>query len=147
MPHTQQTPDIYQALEQDHQRMLNLFNDIIAGASKDDCRLGELRDLFLRHKEAEESEFYSLLEGDQQLRPLILQARMEHHGVTILFMETDWTTSDAETWIAKVKVLYEFVRGHIVREQGQIFDGARRVIPAEEARGLSLAFRRKQKAA
>ena len=66
---------------------------------------------------------------------------MEQYGADMLFKETGWTTFNDEKRIAKVKVLCGMMRSHTVREQGPIFDGARRIIAAGDAHSPSDTFR------
>ncbi len=134
--------DIYTELQTDHRQLLTLFDEIIAKNRKDTDLFGRAKDIFNAHKDAEEETFYARLEQDPELRPIIQQARMEHHAANLLFKETDWMTFDEEKWMAKVKVLREMIGHHIEKEEGQIFEMSRRLLDADGANTVGESFRR-----
>ncbi len=135
--------DIYGRLHADHQELLSLFEQIIERGQKDDTSFSRAKDLFTAHKDAEEDTFYDLLEQDEQLRPMIMQARMEHHAANTLFRETDWLTFNDEKWMAKVKVLHEMISHHVEKEEGELFEMSRSVIAESQAVELGERFERK----
>jgi hemerythrin-like domain-containing protein len=138
--------EIYRVLQQEHRALLSALDEIIAGNKKDTDTFGRAKDLFMRHKEAEEETFYARLEEDPQLRPMIQQARMEHHAANVLFKETDWMTFNEEKWMAKVKVLREMIGHHIEKEEGEMFDSARRVLDADDADMIGESFEQEKAA-
>lgn len=134
--------DIYTELQTDHRELLRLFDQIIERGQKDTDLFGRAKDMFMHHKDAEEETFYARLEQDPELRPIIQQARMEHHAANVLFKETDWMTFDEEKWMAKVKVLREMIGHHVEKEEGQIFEMSRRLFDADGANIIGESFRR-----
>ena len=138
--------DIYEVLRSEHELLLRTFDQIIQGGAKDDGMFKQAKDMFTAHKDAEEDTLYTTLEQDGQLRPMIQVARMEHHAANTLFRETDWMTFNEEKWMAKVKVLREMIGHHIEKEEGPIFQEARRVLSETDAREIGMRFQEEEAA-
>ncbi len=73
------------------------------------------------HAQIEEEIFYPACEKISQLKPMILEAREEHHQFKILVDELDKLSIDDESLDAKLSVIIEDVMHHVRDEENDLF--------------------------
>ena len=84
------------------------------------------------HEAIEEKIFYPALEEHPETRDIVLEGFQEHHVADLIVKELYDTSTTAEEWAAKFKVLKENIEHHIQEEEGEMFRGARGVITQQE---------------
>jgi hemerythrin-like domain-containing protein len=93
----------------------------------EDCYLAAKKQAFedlipiLRsHAEAEEKIVYAFMKADEDLAPLAIEGREEHHLADLLAGKVA-KCSDSEKWVAEAKVLADLIEHHVEEEEEEIF--------------------------
>jgi hemerythrin superfamily protein len=131
--------DIFEILHEDHMTLLTLFERLEREGENEEVE-DLLKRTFKGHRAAEEETLYPMLEKDQSLAPLIRQAYIEHHAVNVLMTETRWMPTEHDDYRSRMTVLKEMVAHHIEKEEGPIFERARRILEPQAAEDMVLAF-------
>jgi hemerythrin-like domain-containing protein len=137
--------DILHLIEVDHRKVAELFQKLhnTRGAAQNRQQLfAEMREALELHTQAEEQVFYPALQEADEARDLVRNAQADHQLVAELLEEM---ASDAEQdadWDEKLDELQENVEGHIDEEEDELFDMARQVLSAEQARKLAEEWQR-----
>jgi hemerythrin superfamily protein len=131
--------DIFETLHDDHMTLLTLFERLEREGENTQIE-DMLKRTFKGHRTAEEETLYPVLERDESLAPLIRQAYIEHHAVNVLMTETRWLPSDEDDYRSRMTVLKEMVMHHVEKEEGPIFERARRIIGREQAQEMVRSF-------
>jgi hypothetical protein len=134
--------DIYALIENDHRVVEELFTKL---EDTESPRLRErlfeqLKDEFLRHKEAEERTFYAALSTLPEMTDLVEEAMEEHVDAEELLQELEGLDPDEEEWVATLQELREEVEHHVTAEEGEIFAEARKLLSADQAAKLAKEF-------
>ena len=137
--------DIFELLQQDHQRIRALFKQIQGTSERslpDRVALfSELRDELSAHAHAEQDTFYHALLERVKKRDAILEAYEEHAVAEMLLADLETCEPDDERWMAKLSVLHEMVDHHVEEEESEIFREARKILSEQEATELAEAMR------
>ncbi|AEI63979.1 hemerythrin domain-containing protein [Corallococcus macrosporus] len=89
------------------------------------------------HAVIEEQVFYPAVRSrSEELGPEVLRFLEEHHVVKWLLAELDGMSPEAERFDAKVQVLMENVRAHVLQEEGQLFPALKKVFRPQELRTM-----------
>ncbi len=124
-PHTP-TPDVLDALIEDHKNILQLFAEFqsIRDHADDETRQ-TLVDVvcteLVIHAQIEEEFLYPAVRDAFDDMSLVDQAAVEHNVSRQLIAELESMHPDDELYDAKFTVLGEYVRHHIEEEQNKIF--------------------------
>jgi hemerythrin-like domain-containing protein len=119
-------------LRADHQKVRNLFRefDSLRGIDDEDARKSELVDEICYeltlHTKVEEEIFYPALRAAIKDPEMIDEADVEHAGARELVSQLEVMYPGDDHFDATVVVLGEEVGHHIEREEGEMFDAARR---------------------
>ena len=134
--------DIYALLKQDHEQVKQLFVRLegTEDAQERDKLFQELRRELLLHKEAEERIFYAALSNLPEISDRIEEAMEEHVDVEELLEELDGLDSEDEDIAAQLEELREEVEHHVEKEEGEIFEQARRMLDDAQAKKLAQEF-------
>lgn len=84
------------------------------------------------HETIEEKVLYPALESHPETRDIVLEGLQEHHVADLIVKELYDTSTSAEEWSAKFKVLKENIEHHIEEEEGEMFRNARGVMSEQE---------------
>ena len=84
------------------------------------------------HETIEEKVLYPALESHPETRDIVLEGFQEHHVADLIVKELYDTSTTAEVWGAKFKVLKESIEHHIEEEEGEMFRSARGVMTQDE---------------
>ena len=132
-------------LETDHRR----FEDLLKQGEETTERAVKGRTALLDtltselnvHELIEEKVLYPGLKPHAQARDIVLEGFQEHHVADLIVKELHDLARDDEQWGAKFKVLKESIEHHIKEEESTMFPTARKVLSAEELKGLGARMR------
>lgn len=128
---------IYSILKKDHDELKPMLKELAAGK---EGRLQEMVDELKAHSEVEEKTFYKPLEGKQKTKELIAEGYKEHKEADKLSKQLMKAKGDREKFVATAKKLQEAVEHHIEEEEGEMFEKAREVLSADQARSIAKEF-------
>ena len=137
-------------LRADHQRVRTLFTefDSLKGIDDEDERKAELVDEICYeltlHTMLEEEIFYPVLRSAINDDDLMDEADVEHAGARELISQLEVMYPGDDHFDATVSVLGEEVGHHIAKEEGEMFEAARRAGIDFERLGEQLAARREE---
>jgi len=135
---------IYEALKQDHDKVRELL-DILLALDDDDTEgrtdlVQDIRDALIPHARAEESVFYNSLRALHQGDDLVMHGYREHMEAEGLLRALQVQETLAMDWKATARKLKDALEHHIAEEENRIFAAAARVFTQEEARELGKLF-------
>jgi hypothetical protein len=84
------------------------------------------------HETIEEKVLYPALQAHPETHDIVLEGLQEHHVADLVVKELLDTSTSAEEWAAKFKVLKENIEHHIDEEEGEMFRSARGVMTQQE---------------
>ena len=137
--------DILHLIEADHQKVTELLQKLhkTRGASQNRRQLfAEIKEELVLHTQAEELVFYPALQAAAEAHDMVLNAQADHQLIAELLEEM---TSDAEQgadWDEMLNELRENIEGHVEEEENDLFDMARQLLSAEQARKLAEEWQR-----
>lgn len=142
---------IYKRLIAEHAELESLLHSV---ASSDDpvqraALFERLKAKLTLHTEAEEKEFYALLEGRPETAEMI-QVHVDEHRVMDALLATlqtlDPASGEWEELVGKLRTLFT---GHVRREEGPLFEASKSVILSPQAEDIEARFveRKKEEAA
>ena len=132
--------EIFDVLHAEHLQLLeNLEALSEADGPERQMLLETVADELSAHTVAEDEVLYDRLGTTTEMRPLILEAKQEHHVAGLLLQELLELDDDDERFGGKVKVLRELIEHHIQEEEDEMFDEARHFI-GEAAESLAGEF-------
>jgi hemerythrin-like domain-containing protein len=127
-------------LTEDHRnvkRLLDELEDTTERGVKTRKELfGRIKEMLTVHETIEEEIFYPALRDHPRTKEIALEGYEEHDVVDTIMGELATLPPDDETWGPKATVMIENLRHHIEEEEGEMFDGARRVFDDDELREL-----------
>lgn len=125
----------FQEIKKEHkevQEILEQLTEMKSSSSKMDDLFHELKIQIVPHLKAEEKAFYPTLEQKKESRELAFEGWEEHHVAEMVLNELDRMDMSDEHWSAKMKVLKELVEHHVQEEEGEIFQGAEKVLKSND---------------
>ncbi len=132
--------DAIELLKRDHKKVSEIFEKLEPTTERG---VKTREELFTRlkneldvHARIEEQIFYPTLKEAEETRDITLEAYEEHAIVKQLLAELEALPKDKEEWGAKLKVLQENVEHHVEEEEGEMFQGARKVLSKEQIEQL-----------
>ncbi|GHG78314.1 hemerythrin domain-containing protein [Comamonas sp. JC664] len=100
------------------------------------------------HAAIEEQVFYPAVRArSEELSPEVLRSLEEHHVVKWVLAELDGMSPEAERFDAKVQVLMENVRAHVLQEENALFPALKKVFRPQELRTMGDVLEMSRKAA
>ncbi len=135
--------DIYERLEEDHEKQRQLCEDIkhTRGDSEKRNRLWRaLRIELEAHASAEEQAFYSELMKEPKGTDETRHAVEEHQQMTEMIEVLDNLDMDADVWMKKFEKLAHKVVHHVDEEEAEFFPKAKTLFSEAEAKEMGDAF-------
>jgi iron-sulfur cluster repair protein YtfE (RIC family) len=129
---------IYEVLKNEHDEVLNLFEEALSSGSKD--TFNRIKSELQPHLAGEEEVYYPIIKEKHELREITLEAFEEHHVAKVLLSELEKMDSSDERWHAKLKVLKEGVKHHIDEEQNEMFEKSRKVLSQDKAEEIAQKY-------
>ena len=138
-------------LRNEHENLKSLFNKY----KKPDARnangkkelFNDIRREIMVHSQMEIEIFYPALSGTSSTTAdkLVSEAREEHEAIEQSLQELNTINPSDRTFETKMTAMMEAVLSHIEKEEGEIFDEARKILPEYrlEELGLEMEGRRK----
>ncbi|MDP2217259.1 MAG: PRC-barrel domain-containing protein [Methanolobus sp.] len=130
--------DIYSILKNEHDRVLNLFDEAINNRSKDTFM--QIRDELNSHMSGEEEVLYPVLRDRDRTHDVAMEGYQEHHVAKLLLSELEVMDEKSDMWVPKMKVLKETVRHHVKEEEKQMFPGAQREMSKSESQEVARKY-------
>lgn len=130
-------------LQMDHMKVEMLFAQVKAtrARSRREAIYKKIRKDLVSHTHAEETVFYPMLEKNESLKNLVLEAYEEHKQVKTLLREIDALASDSQKFDAKLTLLIENVMHHVREEENKLFPKVRRRFDRDELVELASSLR------
>jgi hypothetical protein len=118
-------PSIVQRLKEEHGEVLSLMRQV-AGSGNDGVEIRErlfvkIKERLLAHAHAEENEFYSVLIGFEDTRPLANHSIEEHAAMEQLVRSLETMDRRTASWLAVFEQLLLRVEHHIEEEERTLF--------------------------
>jgi hemerythrin-like domain-containing protein len=137
--------DIFGFIEQDHQKVTGLFQQLhkAKGSGKNRQHLfAQLKEELEFHTHTEEQVFYPALQESDELHDMVLDAQEDHRLVSEMLEELASTSETDEEWDEKLEALQENIEGHVEDEESELFEAARQLFSPEQARRLAEDWQR-----
>jgi hemerythrin superfamily protein len=127
--------DIYSYLHNDHQKVSNLMEQILATNDKSSrgSLLQQMKELLLLHAKTENATFYKALENNNQTKERIEHAQEEHHEIEEYLTNLGAQESNTDKWFEQFGELKHAVTHHVEEEEGEIFEHAQQVLTNDQA--------------
>ena len=113
--------DPFDALAQDHQNVLGLFDRIEAtddsAVMRRNVMLLQLKRMLTAHALAEEDIVYPMLHDDAQRRDQAKKLYREHAEVKVRLFELEHKAKDDPTWIDDLRTLHRMIQQHAQEEE------------------------------
>jgi iron-sulfur cluster repair protein YtfE (RIC family) len=132
--------DIFGFIEQDHQKVMKLFQQLHNAKSSAKNRqqlFAQLKEELEFHTHTEEQVFYPALQESDGLHDMVLDAQEDHRLVSEMLEKLASTSETDEEWDERLQTLQENVEGHVADEESKIFEAARQLLGSEQARRLA----------
>ena len=110
-------------LRSEHRLVDGLFRDIEKAEKPDEKEklYAGLASNLKPHMKGEETYFYPALKEAVEDPEDVLEAVEEHHGVHMFVHELDKMSPQDERWQAKLTVMKEMIKHHVLEEESKIF--------------------------
>jgi hemerythrin superfamily protein len=133
--------DIYSYLKKDHRRVNDMMEQVMRTHSpaKRQELYARIQEELELHAETEEETFYAALKlrGGKQLQEKEGHAEEEHDEIRKFLKQIDHADPKSDAWLLAFGQLKHAVEHHVMEEEGEIFDKAKKVI--SDARAEELA--------
>lgn len=137
---------IYEALEKDHDKVMELLRELISLTEANEERrgelIGEIRDELVPHSRAEESVLYNSLRLVEGEKAVVAHSYQEHLQAEALLRTLQMKDKIDADWKQTAQKLKAALEHHIAEEESEVFEAARRVFTDEEAVQMGEAFER-----
>lgn len=149
MSSSQKGKDIFELLEEDHEKVRGLISKMQESSSGAQATrkslLEKVKKELIPHMEAEEELFYPWLQERSEEKDHVFEAIEEHQVARRYFEELEDTAADDERWKAKAKVLFELVDHHATEEEEELFSMARKHMEGDTPETMAKEFRELKK--
>lgn len=133
--------NIYELIEHDHRRLLDVLDSIEATPSTNAEQRKRLFSYFrtelVMHSKPEEKIFYGALRSTDLGRHLVEESMDEHHTLERLVIDIQTSSAKDEDWIGKLRTLRQVIETHMQREESEAFTLARQSFKAQDAEDLA----------
>ncbi len=131
--------DIYAYLRKDHQKVAELFAEIIQtkAAQKRQNLFDELKEELLLHAKTEQKTFYKALKKHSEARDEAKHGDKEHAQIENSIEKLNQLSIQSDQWLILFGELKHNVEHHVRDEEGEMFKQARKVLTKERANQLA----------
>lgn len=137
---------IYDALKNDHDKVKELLDELIALPDMDKSRrsrlISQIRDELIPHSRAEEAVFYNSIRTMKSDTAHVWHGYKEHLEAEALLRTLQSKDSLGGDWRSTAFKLKEALEHHIEEEETDLFFAARQVLSPQEAEQMGTAFKR-----
>ena len=136
---------IYEAIRNDHVKVTRLLDELVRMNEGDAVReelIEQIRDELIPHARAEESILYNTLRSLDQSKDVVQHAYREHMEAESLLRLLQLKEKVDLDWKSTAIKLQQALSHHIQEEESEVFAAAKKVITAEEAMMMGVAFER-----
>lgn len=128
--------DIIALLKEEHKAFAHLLNQLAHTENEDSktrIKLFEqLEEELIMHTGYEEKLFYPTLKNNPKTHTIVLEAFQEHHVIGHILADISHVSFEHDVWKAKLTVLTENLKHHIMEEEQDLFPKVRQLLsPAE----------------
>ena len=125
---------ILEVLSEDHQEVSLQLKTIAKTRSvkSREKHFVEMKQSLEIHAFLEQLIFYKALFEVQENREIIQRSEEEHELITELLAVLDSLPKDEEEWMPKFRILKEAIEAHVKKEEGEIYDRARKTLSADQ---------------
>jgi hemerythrin superfamily protein len=144
----EERPDALALLKEDHQKVKELFSEVLKEDAGKMSRRRKTIDTILKelalHAKVEESLLYPAMAARTKKasddREQVLEAFEEHGSMKDLMKKIERSAPSDESLKAKVQVLSEIVDHHVREEEASLFPEARRLLGADKLHEMGSAI-------
>jgi len=131
--------DIYEYLQKDHKKVNNLFKQILMcdNAKERTVLLETLEEQLLVHAITEAETFYAALKKHKTMKDKIDHAEEEHAEIRRYITRLRKLKANEDSWLEQLGEFKYAVTHHVKEEEGEIFDGAKKVLTDKQAIDLA----------
>lgn len=135
--------DLFGTLRADHDKQRSLMDILIQTSGPGPTRsrtFPKLKEELVKHAEAEEQAFYSLLLTEPRTQALSRHSIAEHREIEAMLEELERTDFDSPGWLPRMKQLREVVVHHLKEEERELFPLASITLSDEQKRELAAEY-------
>ncbi len=136
---------IYEALKKDHDKLLDMLNELVMLKEDQDERktelLAKIRDELIPHARAEESVFYNSLRALEKAKDIVMHSFKEHLMAESLLRTMQAKDKVNLDWKKTAQEFKAAIQHHIDEEETRIFNVAQQLFTPEEAEMMAEAFK------
>lgn len=134
--------DIYNYLKDDHTKVANLMERVISNgdAEERETMFEMIKHELTLHAETEEATFYKAIEEATRSRTTeeeIEHAHGEHDEIKDCLAKISATPVTSDIWLHYFTELKDIVTHHVEEEETEIFESAKKILDAKQARDLA----------
>lgn len=131
--------DIYTYLQNDHQKVNDLFKKITSATSSDTRKnlLEEIQQELMLHAETEHQTFYKRLAQENNMKDVIQHADKEHEKIEAQLKKLSGLSFEDKSWKEQLELLKNIVSHHVKEEETEIFQQAQKILSSQESKKLA----------
>jgi len=129
--------------------VLSMLSELASkGISGREQKYESLKENLMPHLIGEEQALYPRLKEEAEMRDMVLESIEEHGAVKTLLGQLDSASSSEEdSWVAKLKVIQENVDHHISEEEDEIFPRMQQKMSSDELSSLGSRYEEAKRSA
>jgi len=141
--------NVIDILKQEHEMVLSMLSELASkGISGREQKYESLKENLMPHMIGEEQALYPRLKEEAEMRDMVLESIEEHGAVKTLIGQLDSASSSEEdSWVAKLKVIQENVDHHISEEEEKIFPQMQQKMSSDELSSLGSRYEEAKRSA
>jgi iron-sulfur cluster repair protein YtfE (RIC family) len=141
--------NVIDILKQEHEMVLSMLSELASkGISGREQKYESLKENLMPHMIGEEQALYPRLKEEAEMRDMVLESIEEHGAVKTLLGQLDSASSSEEdSWVAKLKVIQENVDHHISEEEKKIFPQMQQKMSSDELSSLGSRYEEAKRSA
>jgi len=141
--------NVIDILKQEHEMVLSMLSELASkGISGREQKYESLKENLMPHMIGEEQALYPRLKEEAEMRDMVLESIEEHGAVKTLLGQLDSASSSEEdSWVAKLKVIQENVDHHISEEEEKIFPQMQQKMSSDELSSLGSRYEEAKRSA
>lgn len=137
--------DVYSYLQKDHRKVKNLFEQVLL--TNIHCRqdlFDKIKNELLLHAISVQSVFYQTLHKYNESKEQAQSGSEDHKRLTVALEKLDKLTPHQEEWLQQFNLLKTLFERHILEEEGEIYNIAKKVLTKKQSEDIALAIEDKK---